>query len=174
MKKLLICLTLIMFSIAGCTGSFQLTKSVNKLHREQDNRWVDELLFLGLVIIPVYGLAMLGDAVIFNSVEFWTGDNPVAGNDTADETRTVKKDGASATIVHNGAADTLTIKSNLSDRGAITLSRNASGVVATDSSGTVIGISSKDKTGGVHVYDGDMNLIRYFPPEEVLRERQKL
>jgi hypothetical protein len=29
------------------------------------------------VILPVYGLCTLGDALIFNSIEFWGGENPI-------------------------------------------------------------------------------------------------
>ncbi|AKU91496.1 hypothetical protein AKJ08_1883 [Vulgatibacter incomptus] len=43
-------------------------------------KWVQELVFLGLSFIPVYGLFLLGDAFIFNTIEFWTGHNPIAGN----------------------------------------------------------------------------------------------
>jgi len=40
-----------------------------------ESKWLNELAFLGLNIIPVYGLFLFGDYIIFNSVEFWTGDN---------------------------------------------------------------------------------------------------
>lgn len=40
-----------------------------------ESKFVNELVFLGLNIIPVYGLCLFGDYLIFNSVEFWTGDN---------------------------------------------------------------------------------------------------
>jgi hypothetical protein len=31
-----------------------------------------------LTIIPVYGIAYLGDIIIFNSIEFWGGENPIS------------------------------------------------------------------------------------------------
>ena len=40
-----------------------------------DSKFVNELAFLGLNIIPVYGLFLFGDYIVFNSVEFWTGKN---------------------------------------------------------------------------------------------------
>ena len=61
----------------GCWGSFAIT---NKLYRfndgVSDSKWIKWLLFLGLVILPVYSLFILGDALIFNTIEFWTGSNP--------------------------------------------------------------------------------------------------
>lgn len=62
----------------GCYGSFAVTK---KLHTWNGgfNKWVSALLFWGLIIIPAYELVMLGDALIFNLIEFWTGSNPIGG-----------------------------------------------------------------------------------------------
>ena len=63
----------------GCYGPFELTKKVHKWNGEaSDNKWVVELVFLVAASLPVYGIATLADAVIFNTVEFWTGENPLA------------------------------------------------------------------------------------------------
>jgi len=63
---------------AGCFGSFALTRKLwdfnNTVSKEKG---IKELLFLVLVIVPVYELAALGDALIFNTVEFWGGKNPI-------------------------------------------------------------------------------------------------
>ena len=40
-----------------------------------DSKFLNELAFLGLNIIPVYSLWYAGDLLIFNSWEFWTGKN---------------------------------------------------------------------------------------------------
>ncbi len=42
------------------------------------NKFVKELVFLGLVILPVYEISILVDAFILNTLEFWTGSNPMA------------------------------------------------------------------------------------------------
>jgi hypothetical protein len=70
---------------AGCIGRFELTRKVYQFNREVDsNKWIQWLAFLVLNVVPVYGFAVLIDAVFANSVEFWTGDNPVtAGTDGA-------------------------------------------------------------------------------------------
>ena len=62
---------------SACIGSFGLTKSVYDWNMGL-NKWVGELVFLVLVIIPVYGIALLIDAVILNLIEFWTGSNPMS------------------------------------------------------------------------------------------------
>jgi len=66
----------IMFS--SCIGSFSLTNKLLDWNRNVDSKLVNELVFLALCIVPVYGVSILADAVIFNSIEFWTDDNPIA------------------------------------------------------------------------------------------------
>jgi hypothetical protein len=62
---------------ASCYGPFNLTRRVHHWNGEVGGKWAQEGVFLVFIILPVYGIATLADAVIFNSVEFWTGDNPI-------------------------------------------------------------------------------------------------
>jgi len=67
-----------MFS-SGCYGPFYLVRKVHKFNGEvSDNKWIVEVAYLLMTWLPVYGLAGAADAIIFNSIEFWTGDNPLA------------------------------------------------------------------------------------------------
>ncbi len=68
-----------LFATAGCFGGFNLTRNVYKFNQNvSPNKWLQELVFLALVIVPVYGIASFIDAVFLNSIEFWTGENPVS------------------------------------------------------------------------------------------------
>ncbi|MDL2231638.1 DUF3332 domain-containing protein [Porphyromonadaceae bacterium OttesenSCG-928-L07] len=74
-------------TLSGCFGSFAL---LNKVHTWNDSvsdkKFVKELVFLAMCIIPVYELATLGDALIFNTIEFWGDTNPIAmGADDVEE-----------------------------------------------------------------------------------------
>jgi hypothetical protein len=63
---------------SGCFGSFGATTSLWKFNKGvSDNKWLQWLVFLGLVILPVYELFTLGDVLVFNTVEFFTGKNPI-------------------------------------------------------------------------------------------------
>jgi hypothetical protein len=63
---------------SACYGPFNATRSLHHWNGTvTGNKWAQEGLFLVLNIIPVYGLWMLGDAIIFNSIEFWGGTNPM-------------------------------------------------------------------------------------------------
>lgn len=77
MKRAVTGLLVAGFLLGGCTGSFQMTRNVYNFHRSHTDQWQDELLFLAVAILPIYSLATLGDALVFNSIEFWTGRNPV-------------------------------------------------------------------------------------------------
>ena len=65
--------------LSGCYGPFSLTTKLHQCNGNVSNKkFVNELVFLGLCILPAYELCCLGDALIFNSIEFWGGQNPVA------------------------------------------------------------------------------------------------
>lgn len=63
----------------GCFGKFSLTRKLYAWNAGVGgNKWVSNLVFWGLCIIPVYEFAGLGDVVVLNAVEFWSGTNPLA------------------------------------------------------------------------------------------------
>ena len=43
------------------------------------SNFVNELFFLACIVVPVYGICYLADALVINSIEFWSGSNPMAG-----------------------------------------------------------------------------------------------
>ena len=44
-----------------------------------EHRWGREGWFLGLWVTLIYPISIILDLLIFNSVEFWTGENPING-----------------------------------------------------------------------------------------------
>lgn len=80
MKKLIslvLVLCLFSFVLSGCYGSFQLTRKLWKWNGTVGDKWINEVVFLVMNIVPVYGVAGLVDVIVVNSIEFWTGKNPV-------------------------------------------------------------------------------------------------
>ncbi len=72
----LLCALLI---LGGCIGTFNATARVKTWNQEIENRWLGEGVYL-LLRIPqggVYGLVGLSDLLIFNSIVFWGGTNPI-------------------------------------------------------------------------------------------------
>ena len=65
-------------SSSGCFGSFNVTRKVYGFNKSvSPNKFVQEVVFLAFAIVPVYGVAGFVDVVVANTVEFWTGKNPV-------------------------------------------------------------------------------------------------
>lgn len=60
-------------SCLGPDNAYNGIKNWNANMSESDA--VRELVFLGLNIIPVYGIALFADHLLFNTVEYWSGDN---------------------------------------------------------------------------------------------------
>jgi hypothetical protein len=75
-------------------GSFSAFNNLKDWNQSvSDSRFVNNLIFWGLNIIPVYGLYFFGDAIIFNVIEFWSGSNPIAMQDGDSEIQIVERDG---------------------------------------------------------------------------------
>ena len=62
----------ILFS--SCVGSFGLFNRISSWNQSIGTKFVNELVFLALNIVPVYGVAYLADALVINSI----GTNPMA------------------------------------------------------------------------------------------------
>lgn len=74
----------------GCFGTYGLTKKVYKWNEKvTDSNFANSLIMWGLIIIPVYEISLLVDLVIINTIEFWSGSNPMAMNEGETDTQIV-------------------------------------------------------------------------------------
>ena len=62
----------------SCIGSFTLTHKLLDWNHQVSNKFVNELVFFAFWILPVYEVSALADILVLNSIEFWSGENPVA------------------------------------------------------------------------------------------------
>ena len=98
MKKVNISLLACFFLVlsigqSGCYGPFKLTKSLHEWNSTVGSKFVNALVFFAFVVIPVYGVAVFVDGVVLNTIEFWTGDNPITMGENDKDVQIVKKDG---------------------------------------------------------------------------------
>lgn len=106
MKKRLIPVALIAaISIpvfTSCIGSFALTNKLLTWNQSLGSKIVNELVFIGFWILPVYEVSALADVLVINSIEFWSGSNPMASGkkviDGQDGRYIVECDGKGYTI----------------------------------------------------------------------------
>ncbi len=83
MKKTILLRAVALSMCAGmlgtsCIGKFQLTKNLLAWNNSISSKFVNELVFIGLCIVPIYEISALADILVINSIEFWSGSNPLA------------------------------------------------------------------------------------------------
>ncbi|AXX60660.1 TPA: DUF3332 domain-containing protein [Vibrio vulnificus] len=81
MKKTItkvVALSVAAMTLSGCVGSNAVTGYVMGFNlKAVDNRYARG--GLNMLLAPVYGVAIAADYIVFNSLEFWTGKNPLNG-----------------------------------------------------------------------------------------------
>lgn len=106
MKKNLIPVALALVLAGGmmssCIGSFSLSNKLLAWNKQVGGKVANELVFIAFWIVPVYEVSFLADFLVINSIEFWSGTNPVASGtryiDGADGRYMVMCDGKGYTI----------------------------------------------------------------------------
>lgn len=82
MTVALVCALCASMSLQSCIGSFSLTNKLLAWNKTISNKFVNELVFIAFMILPVYEVSALADLVVLNSIEFWSGTSPVAKGKT--------------------------------------------------------------------------------------------
>jgi len=141
--------TLLILSMgAGCIGNFGLMGKVRKFNLETtQDRWGREILFVVLYVIPVYPFAGFLDMIVFNSIEFWTGTNPIDGSRSVTPVALQEwttEDGTQVAMrgLPDGSIDVDVVAPSGEAR-SFNLMRTEEGVEARDQAGNVI-ISTAD------------------------------
>ena len=83
MKKFIMSVALAAFllsSMTSCMGKFALWNSVYAWNDQISNKFVNELVFVAFWVLPVYEVCGLADILVLNSIEFWSGDNPMSAS----------------------------------------------------------------------------------------------
>ncbi|MEW6060505.1 MAG: DUF3332 family protein [Bacteroidota bacterium] len=139
----------------GCYGSFNLTKKVYKWNGTMEGKWVQELVFLVLNIVPVYGVAAWLDVVILNSIEFWTGKNPMMSTITSDD---------GTTVAFNSENKTMRI--SYADKSFTVAKENGKAVVK-DAAGNVLATMESNTDGGMTLKDANGKVLSIYSVDEV-------
>lgn len=130
----------------GCYGSFTLTKKVYNWNGTMGDKWTKELVFLVLNVVPVYGIAGFIDVIVLNSIEFWTGSNPVAANVSSEDGTSVafNQETKEMTISYAGKSFTIT-----NENGRATVKQQDGTVIAYVETGADGSLMLKDASGAV-------------------------
>ncbi len=80
MKKITLktaaCLLAATLTLGSCIGSFGLFNKVLDWNKGLSNKFVNEIVFI--LISPAYAVCGVVDLLVLNTVEFWSGSNPIA------------------------------------------------------------------------------------------------
>lgn len=63
-------------TLSSCVGSFGLFNKLLSWNKKLSNKFVNELVFI--IISPAYAVCSVVDLFVLNTVEFWSGNNPIA------------------------------------------------------------------------------------------------
>lgn len=125
---------------SGCYGSFSLAKKVHTWNGEvSSSKWVQWLVFVGMVVIPVYEVSLVVDALVLNTVEFYSGSNPV---------------GVSAVDNPDGSVTVARAGRNL------TLRMGAGGALEVWDGQVLLGHATQQADGGLVIYDSAGHEVR--------------
>ena len=106
-KKHLIVATVVALSASmmmqSCIGSFALFNKVKNWNDHVGDKFVNELVFVAMWILPVYELSFAADLFILNSIEFWSGTNPALA-----ETKVIDGKDAQYLVAKNESGYTIT------------------------------------------------------------------
>jgi hypothetical protein len=89
-------------------------------------------------IIPVYPLALFADSLVLNSLEFWTGSNPIASGDTFYETDA--EGNSVASVKNEDGTMSLTYTDTKGEQSQYTFERDEDVLRALDKEGNIVGM----------------------------------
>jgi hypothetical protein len=146
----------LLFALSGCFGSFSLVKKVYKFNEGLGDKWVQELGFVLMSIVPVYGGAALIDALILNSIEFWTGDKPVSSTiESGDEKTKVTYNAEDGSITYVGEGTEYVFE------------KSSSGTIVKDKNGKFVILCQAMDDGGITLKDIDGKTVASYTPTQV-------
>ena len=79
MKKSLVVAALVLgLGGSSCMGPDNLYRSVKNWNAGlSDKDWINELVFVGLILVPVYPICLTADYVVFNTVSYWSDGDAI-------------------------------------------------------------------------------------------------
>ena len=161
---------------AACYGPFNLTRNVYhwnssiKGSGEVNEKWMKEIVFFGMIVIPVYMFSALLDAFVFNSIQFWSGDNPVKLTRDADGyIHEVQLGDTTISVVwsedHHLAALTYRQQGQITKMARILAQDDGFRMVEDGDSAVYVSEFSSD--GGVNILDRDCRLVDQVSSDRV-------
>ncbi|RKH29336.1 DUF3332 domain-containing protein [Corallococcus praedator] len=151
-----LCAGVLMMHATGCFGSFKLTQKIWQFNKGiSGNKFVQWLVFLVFVVVPVYEIGALVDALVVNSIEFWSGSNPVSSVEGEDPNTRIVKLSPTDTLKMTRDLESGVMRLELQREGQAPLVRYfeplEDGMVARDEAGALLIRAQGQEDGAVKV-----------------------
>lgn len=158
----------------ACYGPFALTKNVYRWNsnikgsREVNDKWMKELAFFGLIVVPAYPFSVLLDIFIFNSMHFWTGESPIKESGLESEGTRVVTVGETTirwTSSEDGATVTYERHGTIEHRAKIM--ESSTGYRLVDENGKVLSETEYAADGTVRLLNGECQVVMQLNEEQL-------
>jgi hypothetical protein len=164
----------VMTMSTACYGPFNLTKNVYhwngnvKGSGQVNDKWMKEIVFFGMLIIPAYMFSALLDTFIFNSMHFWTGESPIKASDMgSDGTKvTTLGDTTIRWTPSEGGATVTYERHGIVERRA-TIVASSRGYRLVDEDGNLLSEAEYSADGAVRLLNRDRQVLQQWSEEQL-------
>ena len=126
-----------MIVLSGCSGKNACFNKLHDWNGTLGDKWINSIVHFILFWLPVYGICLfLVDGLVLNTIEFWTGSNPLASGDSYFE-----KDAQGNTIAaveNEDGSMSVELTTAKGEKANLTLQRDENVVRALDNEGNVV------------------------------------
>ena len=126
-----------MIVLSGCYGK---NACFNKLHNWNGtlgDKWINSIVHFFLSIFGIYFICLnLIDGLVLNTIEFWTGSNPLAGGDSYYEKDA--QGNSIAAVKNDDGTMTVQMTTAAGESATLTLQRDENVIRALDAQGNMI------------------------------------
>ncbi|MBX3334912.1 MAG: DUF3332 family protein [Nitrospira sp.] len=158
----------------ACYGPFNLTKNVYhwnsniKGNGQINDKWMKEIVFFGMLIVPAYMFSALLDTFIFNSMHFWTGESPIKASDTGiDDTKVATVGDTTIRWTQSNDGATVSYERHGVLLRRATIISQATGYRLMDDNGNVLSEATYDVDGGVQLRDDTGRVVNHWSKDQL-------
>jgi hypothetical protein len=133
-----------MIVLSGCYGKNACFNKLHDWNGTLGNKWINSIVHFFLNVFPVYMICLgLVDGLVLNTIEFWTGSNPLAGGDSYYEKDA--QGNSIAAVKNEDGSMTVEMTTAAGEKATMTLQRDENVIRALDAEGNVIAQRELDK-----------------------------
>ena len=164
----------VMTMSTACYGPFNLTKNVYRWNSnvkgsgQVNDKWMKEIVFFGMLIVPAYMFSALLDTFIFNSMHFWTGESSIKESDLGSDGTKVATVGETTirwTPLEDGAMVSFERHGIVERRATIVAS--ATGYRLVDEQGNLLSEAEYAADGSVRLLNGECQVVKELSREQL-------